>query len=493
MTLSRERGFFAALAGIFVCRLIAGSVLPLSADEAYYWLWSRHLAAGYYDHPPFIAFLIRAGVELFGPTPLGVRIGGILLSFAASWFLWRAAFLLNGEESARRACLLFNLTLMVGVETLAATPDAPSVFAASLFLWALVEFAHSKDGRWWLAAGAAAGLGLLAKYTALFLGAGAVLWLAFSPPYRKYLRSPWPYAGAALALLVFLPNVLWNAHHGWATFAFQFGRAGTGGFSLRYLPDLFGSQAALATPFLFFAVILAFAALSRQRNDDRFLIAALIWPALIYFLEHALHARVQGNWPCFLYPMLAVAAADLKLIDGLTGRWKRCGQVSSRLAAPVAAVMLAAVYAQAVFGVVPMGRGDPLARLLGVGLPDMLQKVEALSGENRAGAILTTDYATTAWLAFYAPPSMPVAQVGEEYRFPDAPPLPATLAKRTLLYVCEDRAGRRNFDRRDLIAAHFSHVEPIARLDRRRNGVVVAEYRVYRVTGPKGGPVGRLP
>ena len=50
---------------------MAGALLPLSADEAYYWLWSRHLAAGYYDHPPAIAFVIRAGTLLFGDTPFG--------------------------------------------------------------------------------------------------------------------------------------------------------------------------------------------------------------------------------------------------------------------------------------------------------------------------------------------------------------------------------------------------------------------------------------
>ena len=57
-----------------VLRAVLAALLPLSADEAYYWLWSRHLAAGYFDHPPAIAWLIRAGTSLFGDTPLGVRL-----------------------------------------------------------------------------------------------------------------------------------------------------------------------------------------------------------------------------------------------------------------------------------------------------------------------------------------------------------------------------------------------------------------------------------
>jgi len=73
--MKHEARFLAALAGLAALRLIAGALLPLSADEAYYWLWSRHLAAGYFDHPPAIAYVIRAGTLLFGSVPFGVRLG----------------------------------------------------------------------------------------------------------------------------------------------------------------------------------------------------------------------------------------------------------------------------------------------------------------------------------------------------------------------------------------------------------------------------------
>ena len=56
----------ALIAILIVLRAVMAAVLPLTADEAYYWLWSKHLAFGYYDHPPMIAWLIRAGTEIFG-------------------------------------------------------------------------------------------------------------------------------------------------------------------------------------------------------------------------------------------------------------------------------------------------------------------------------------------------------------------------------------------------------------------------------------------
>ena len=74
---------------LLMLRAVMATLLPLSADEAYYWLWSKHLAAGYYDHPPMIAWAIRAGTLLFGDTPLGVRLMGVVLSLLASWFMWK--------------------------------------------------------------------------------------------------------------------------------------------------------------------------------------------------------------------------------------------------------------------------------------------------------------------------------------------------------------------------------------------------------------------
>ena len=66
------------LVGATVVRLVLGAVVPLFPDEAYYWTWSQNLAAGYFDHPPVIAWLVRLGTFLFGHTPFGVRVLPIL-------------------------------------------------------------------------------------------------------------------------------------------------------------------------------------------------------------------------------------------------------------------------------------------------------------------------------------------------------------------------------------------------------------------------------
>ena len=161
---------------------------------------------------------------------------------------------------------------------------------------------------------------------------------------------------------------------------------------------------------------------------------------------------------------------------------------SARLAFPFAAVLLLCGYAQALVGVVPMGRKDPLARLLAVGLPDVVSGVEKLREDTHAGALVTTDYATTAWFEFYLHTRPPLVQIGEEFRWPDALKPQAKLFSQPALYVTEIR-----HDRRDLLVPHFSSVKEIARIDRKRDGIPIAHYIVYRIDGLKGDAVGRIP
>jgi hypothetical protein len=352
-------------------------------------------------------------------------------------------------------------------------------------LWTLAKVAATGNGRWWLAVGVAAGLGLLSKYSTLFLGAGALIWLIASPQPRRWLVTPWPYLGAAVALVLFAPNIAWNAGHGWATFAFQFGRIAEGHITLKYFGEFVGAQALLATPFILVLGVMGLSA-ARRRDQSRALIACLIWPSLAYFAVHALHDRVQGNWPCYLYPALTIAAVDAFTRTDWTGwRWP-LAQWSAKLAIPVAAVLLVAGYAQALVGVVPMGRKDPLARLLAIGMPEVVSELGSLKTAQGAEVILTTDYASTAWFAFYS--SYPVASLGEDERWPNSPPLTIAAFAKPALYIAEDRR-----DLHALVAQSFAEVKPVARIDRQRHGIAIAHYIVYRVRGPKGASLGRMP
>jgi 4-amino-4-deoxy-L-arabinose transferase-like glycosyltransferase len=482
---------------LIALRVIAGAFLPLSADESYYWLWSRHLAAGYFDDPPAIAFAVRIGTAIFGDTSFGVRFVPLLCSLAASWATWRAgAVLLRDEKAGLQACLLFSATLMVAVESMAATMDALVLACAALFLLTLAKFEETRDGRWWLAVGAAAGLGLLSKYTFFFLGFGALVWLIVTPSLRRWLWSPWPYLGGALALIIFVPNLWWNATHHWLTFGLEYGRVVAGRPTLRFLIEFLAAEFGLATPLIFVLGVMGIGLATRawRAEPALALIAALAWPAIVYFAYHSLHDRVQGNWPSFLMPAFAVAAVAATRHAGWTGWRAGLARFSARFAAPLALVLLTAVYLQAFFGLAPLGRKDPSTRLAGFGIADVAAQVDAVRISQHASAILTTHYETTGWFAFYAPVTVvtrsraPLIQIGDDNRWLSSPVPSPALLQGPLIYVTEDTT-----DLHGVIAQAFSSVTEIARIDRKRGGVVVAHYVVYRVGRWRGATLGRQP
>src|SRR6202161_4691533 len=192
------------IVALVALRLVAAASTPLTFDEAYYWMWSKHLAGGYYDHPPGVALGIRLGTMIAGDTELGVRLVSILLALPMSHAGYRTAeILFGGRQLAANATILLNVTLMAAVGTLIVTPDSPLLVASSFVLFFLAKVLESGRGAWWLAVGAAAGAALASKYTAMFFGPAILIWLVTVPKLRRWLISPWPYLGGIIALAIF--------------------------------------------------------------------------------------------------------------------------------------------------------------------------------------------------------------------------------------------------------------------------------------------------
>ena len=129
-----------------------------------------------------------------------------------------------------------------------AIPDAASTPFWVLTLWALVRTEQGSPARWWLAAGAFAGLAAISKYSALFLGPGVLLWLTLRPRGLLQLLTPWPWLAGLIAAAIFGLNVEWNATHHWAAFAKQFGRVAPGRLAPQFLLELIAGQVLLLNP-----------------------------------------------------------------------------------------------------------------------------------------------------------------------------------------------------------------------------------------------------
>src|SRR5580693_3249 len=434
------------VAALVLLRLVGAAWTPLTFDEAYYWIWSKNLAFGYYDHPPGVALVIRLGTMIAGDTELGVRLVSILLALPMSYAVYRAAAILfGGRRVAATATILLNVTLMAAVGTLIVTPDSPLLVASSFIVLCLAKVLETGRGAWWLAVGAAVGAALLSKYTALFFGPAILIWLVSVPKLRRWLISPWPYLGGLVSLLMFTPVILWNADHHWVSFIKQIGRARIEDFKPTFIGELIPTQIAFATPLVFILGAMGLYALLRRNagaSAARMLINTTFWTIVAYFIWHSLHARVEANWFAPVYPAFAIAAAVAANLVQWAVREQRVVDFCLRWASPLGIMMFVLLVLQANTGLLTGYRRDATVRSVGVGWRDLAAQIESVRMRVGAGCVLAPDYGTTGWLAFYLPKDTCVAQQSQRIRWVNMPePDPALLAGK-LLYVDEVRPGR---------------------------------------------------
>lgn len=441
-----------ALLGLTALRLVLTALLPLTPDEAYYFTWAQHLQAGYLDHPPMVALWIKLGVMLLGSDPAGIRCLGPVSAALGSWFMYDAGNrLFVGQQAGLRAAAFFNATLLLGAGCVLMTPDTPLIFFWTLGLWALVRLVDSGNLQWWLVAGGCAGLMLLSKYTGVLFLAGAGLWALTHPRLRGQIGTVWPWLGVALAVLLFAPNIVWNAHHGWASYLKQGGRVD--GFNparaAQFFGELVGGQFMLFTPII---ALLAVGGLWHLRRTQALGARLLLWLTLLpaaVFLEHVLTNRVESNWPAILYPSACLAAA------AFPSRWVRPALL-------VGFGLTALVYAQSLTGFIPLPAKQDTTALQLAGWPALVQQAAAMHP-----AFLTADtYTTASELAFYAPRNVPVIGFGSRWSYFNWPKVQPTGQSGLLLVrqssgTCQDQ---------------------VATLTRRRGTQPIEVYRLCRIS-----------
>src|SRR6195952_5390442 len=476
------RNTVVTILALVALRLVAAAWTPLTFDEAYYWMWSKHLAGGYYDHPPAVAYVIRAGTMIAGDTELGVRLVSILLALPMSYAVYRtAAILFGGERVAATATILLNVTLMAAVGTMIVTPDAPLLVASSFVLVSLAKVVETGRGSWWLVVGVATGAALLSKYTALFFGPAILIWLVVVPKLRRWLISPWLYLGGLVALAMFSPVILWNADHHWVSFIKQMGRARIEDFRPVFIAELIPTQIAFATPLVWILGAMGLYALFQRRTGAlpaRVLVSTMFWTIVAYFIWHSLHARVEANWFAPVYPAFAVAAAYAAHLVQWEAREQRTVNFCLRWAAPTGIVMFALLIVQANTGALSGYRRDATVRSVGVGWREMAGEIDAVRARVGASCVLAPDYGTTGWLAFYLPKGSCVAQQNQRIRWVNMPEPSAAQLAGKLLYA-------RDVDQAPLKDA-FGRVDKVAEVKRKRGPLLIETYALDVMEQPMG-------
>ncbi len=386
--------------------------IELSEDEAYQWLWSKHLALSYWSKPPLIAYLQFLGTTLWGDREFGVRffapVGAALVALLVLRFVAR-------EADARTAFWLMPImeaTPLLPVGAVLLTIDTPSVLfwtAAMVSGWRAVR---RDSTRHWLWTGLWMGLGFLAKYIGLFQW---VCWAAFFllwAPARGQLRRPGPYLALAVNLVCTVPVLIWNYQHGWIALS---ALANRGGLDAPWRPTLghlgvfLGAEVGLLNPVFFVAIVWAAWAIWRRRprRELEVYLFSMGAPLFLFYTLYTLRAKVLENWiaPAVvpLLCLMAVYWAD---------RW--------RLGARAVARWLATGLVIGLTVTVLLHETDLVATLTGHPLPprlDPLRRVRswrqtarvveearvALEREGRPTFVIGNHYGITSLLAFYLP------------------------------------------------------------------------------------------
>lgn len=465
---------------ITVAQLIFAASYPPLDDEAYYWTWARHLEWGYPDHPPMIAYVIRATTALAGDTPLGIRMGPALLGLGTALLLWDLIRRMFSSAAGATAAIWYQLIPILSLSAVFTAPDAPLGLFWMLTMWCFWRALTSGTTTAWLATGLALGLALLSKLTAVFLALSLPAFLLASPPHRRWLRRPEPYLAAAVSVIVLVPLIVWNVQHNWIlvqksrdpTPWTQLGSAG--GNALVYTAAQLGYYGPVGAVLL----LLALAASIRlaRRGDTRFALAA--WTGIPIIAVNWL-ASLQGipkpHWPAPGYLVALIPAAALWLEVRTRRAWR--GLVG--IAVGLNLLIVGA------FHVFPF---RPTPSLAGAfwGWDQVAARLETLVRETPSDPgvfVLLSGYQSAAQVEYHTRGRFVVTTAG----------LTDAFAVRRDLHTFQDwnaiavddlpsTSGR-------LFAAMFRRIEDLPPIEVVHNGYVVRRFVVYRCYGFRGGPL----
>jgi 4-amino-4-deoxy-L-arabinose transferase-like glycosyltransferase len=373
--------------------------LDLYPDEAQYWLWSLTPQWGYFSKPPLVAWIIRLSTALFGDDPGGIRIASPLLHFATALVVYHTARRLYDVRVASWSAIAYGTLPGVSASALLISTDVPLLFCWAVALYAFVRAREPNGGRWWIAVGVAAGVGLLAKYAMAYWLLSALIFLVSIKDERRHL---WRFLQAtAIALLIYAPNFVWNLTHQFVSYRHTEANANISGFALHpgAFGEFLGSQFGVFGP-VFFATLLVMVALLRRALADRRaqLLAVFALPTLAMMIAVSLLSRAHPNWSAPTY-----VSATILVVAFLIERGRQVLVTGSVILHVTAAVLLIGGrdIAHAVGWEIP-GKYEPLHRLRG--WATLGRAVMAEERQHPGDKLLSDNREVLAALAYYVEP-----------------------------------------------------------------------------------------
>lgn len=283
--------------------LIQSYFTEITGDESYYWVYSKFLDWGYYDHPPMIALLIKLGT-LFTNSEIGVRLFSSLMGAGTIFILLNMI-----KDRIRNWKMLFIFLLAIPllqfhVAGFLATPDVPLVFFTTCFFFSYRRYLEKDD---------VANIALLALSTALMLYSKyhgfLIIGFTVLSNLKLFLkRSFW--LTAILSGLLFMPHILWQVKHDFASFSYQLYERSTS-FEIKYLLNYISIQLLLLGPFTGL-ILLTTGVLKKAEDKFEKALKFSIIGFFVFFLFSSLRGHVEAHWTAAAYiPLLLFSLPEL--------------------------------------------------------------------------------------------------------------------------------------------------------------------------------------
>jgi len=276
-----------------IINLLQARFTPLNNDEAYYWMYSKYLAWGYFDHPPMIAVMIKIGYLIFR-NELGVRLIAVLSQVLSLYIIWQ---LTDKElrENKQNIWFFYMLAVMMpicNIYSFIATPDAPLILFTAVFLLIYKWFLEEESWKNTLILALSMAALMYSKYHSGLL----IILIVLSN--LKLLKSVKFYVAAFLAFILFLPHLYWQYSNGFPSFRYHLIDR-VSAFNPQHVPNYLVSQFSFQNPFLLVILVWIMIKVRSRNSFDRGL-KYIIAGFLIFFFISSFRYRVEPQWTALI-------------------------------------------------------------------------------------------------------------------------------------------------------------------------------------------------
>ena len=264
--------------------LMQAALTELQDDEAYYWVYSKFLDWGYFDHPPLTGLLVKMGYSIF-PNELGVRLFPLLLNVLS-------LFLIERLTSRQNPLLFYAIALSIAVLQISgfvAVPDIPLIFFTALFFWLYKKFVEDSSIINSILLGVSIALLFYSKYHAVLIVMFTVL------ANLRLLTRPHIYVAGIVSLILFAPHLWWQYEHDWVSFRYHLFESNVNKYKFSFTTDYIIGQLLLPGPIAGF-ILLPAAFLYRPTNDVERALKFNMIGIYAFFLLSSFRGRVEANW-----------------------------------------------------------------------------------------------------------------------------------------------------------------------------------------------------